>query len=148
MPPMQVGEYDLTVTNPDGEVVTLRRALLVRVRPSQAIRCDPVTVYFEFDRDTVTAQGRDALDTVAPCLAEVQGRVRLEGHTDERGSTDYNLALGQRRADAVHRYLVGQAVPLNRLRTVSYGEERPVDPASNERAWALNRRVEVVVEDR
>lgn len=148
MPALSVGEYDVTVTNPDGETVTLRRALLVRVRPGVASTCDPVTVYFEFDRDSLTAQSRDTLDPVIPCLIDVRGRVRIEGHADERGTTDYNLALGQRRADSVQRYLIGQAVPVSKLRTVSYGEERPADPASNERAWARNRRAEILVEDR
>jgi len=149
LPGLEIGEYDVTVTNPDGESVTLRRGLTVRVQPTGlgAEDCRRATVYFDFDRDTVTTQARATLDPLVPCLQQVRGRIRLEGHTDERGTTDYNLALGQRRADAVHRYLVGQTVPIARLRTVSFGEERPADPASNERAWAKNRRVELVVED-
>lgn len=148
-PALDAGEYDLTVTNPDGESVTLRRALTVRAQPDfdPAAACQRAVVYFDFDRDALTTEARNVLDPLVPCLQKVRGRVRLEGHTDERGTTEYNLALGQRRSDAVHRYLVGQAVPVNKLRTVSYGKERPADPASGERAWARNRRVDLVVED-
>jgi peptidoglycan-associated lipoprotein len=70
-------------------------------------------------------------------------RLRLEGHTDERGGTEYNLALGQRRADGVRRTMVQAGVPEMVLEAVSLGEEMPVDPAHGESAWALNRRVEL-----
>lgn len=148
LPALDEGEYDVTVTNPGGESVTLRRGLTVRTQPGAgAEACRRATVYFEFDSDALSASSRAILDPLVPCLQQVRGRVVLEGHADERGTTDYNLALGQRRADAVHRYLVGQTVPLTRLRTVSYGEERPLDRGSSEASWARNRRVELVVED-
>jgi peptidoglycan-associated lipoprotein len=148
-PALDAGEYDVTVTNPDGESVTLRRALTVRTQSGidATAACQRAVVYFDFDRDALTSEARGVLDPLVPCLQQVRGRVRLEGHTDERGTTEYNLALGQRRADSVHRYLIGQAVPVNKLRTVSYGKERPADPSSTERGWARNRRVEIVVED-
>ena len=72
-------------------------------------------------------------------------RITVEGHTDERGTTSYNLALGERRASSVERYLVGRGVPASRLDTVSYGEERPVDKGSDEVAFSKNRRVDIHV---
>jgi peptidoglycan-associated lipoprotein len=71
-------------------------------------------------------------------------RIRLEGHTDERGSREYNIGLGERRALSVRRYLLLQGVSSDQLTTVSYGEERPAVLGSNEQAWAQNRRVELV----
>jgi peptidoglycan-associated lipoprotein len=70
--------------------------------------------------------------------------VRLAGNTDERGTREYNLALGQQRADMVARFLTAEGVRPNQIETVSYGEERPADPGHNEGAWALNRRVVIV----
>ena len=71
----------------------------------------------------------------------------IEGHCDERGTRDYNLALGERRAHATKDYLVSLGVSADRLSTVSYGKERPIDPASNEDAWAKNRRAVTVTID-
>lgn len=105
-------------------------------------------ISFAFDSTSMVGESSSALQANAKILQDYPGvRVEVQGHADERGTTDYNLALGQRRADAVHGYLVGQAVPRTVLRTVSYGEERPADPSSGERAWARNRRVEILVED-
>jgi len=146
VPPLPVGSYDVTVTNPDGESVTLRRALTVRVKPN-VIDCSRLTVSFGFDEDTLSREARSQIDPLIPCYTDVQGRIRIEGHADERGTVDYNLALGQRRADAVHSYLSGSGVPVRSMRTVSYGEERPVDRSHTEAAWAANRRVEILVED-
>jgi peptidoglycan-associated lipoprotein len=140
------GDYDVTVTNPDGEVVTLRRGLSVRSALDDVGKCALSTIYFDFDQDSLTTQVRTAIDALVPCLQEVRGRIVLEGHADERGTTEYNLALGQRRADSVQRYLQTQGIAASKMRTVTYGEERPVDRGSNERAWALNRRVEIKVE--
>jgi len=71
--------------------------------------------------------------------------LRIEGHCDERGTIEYNLALGERRANSVKNYLVNYGIDPNRLTTISYGEERPKDPRHNEEAWAKNRRVEFVI---
>ena len=72
------------------------------------------------------------------------GRIQIEGHCDERGTVDYNLALGQRRSDSVKQYLVGAGVASSRVSTTTYGEERPVDRSHNETAWAKNRRAELI----
>lgn len=147
VPALPAGRYDLTVTNPDGEEVTLTRALTVAVKQDDLERCRELTLYFGFDDDDLESESRDALDRNVSCYNAASGRIRVEGHADERGTIDYNLALGQRRADAVQRYLISQTVPVTRLRTVSYGEERPADLGHSEASWAKNRRAVVVLED-
>jgi peptidoglycan-associated lipoprotein len=103
-------------------------------------------VFFEFDSAELNADGRSALDANATILGEYPDiRVEVQGHADERGTTEYNLALGQKRADAVVRYLLSRNVSTSRVKSVSYGEERPSDGRSVEAAWSSNRRAEFVV---
>ncbi|MEE4361591.1 MAG: peptidoglycan-associated lipoprotein Pal [Pseudomonadales bacterium] len=101
--------------------------------------------YFEFDRTELTPQARTLLAEHADYL-RTHGAVRIviQGHADERGTREYNLALGERRAAAVSDYLQSLGVSSSQLSLVSYGEERPVDPRSTEAAWAKNRRAELV----
>ncbi len=100
--------------------------------------------YFEFDRSDLSAEAREALVYHANRLMENSSlRYRLEGHADERGTREYNLALGERRAQAVERYLQVQGVSSNQLEIISFGEEQPVDPGTSEAAYARNRRVEI-----
>jgi peptidoglycan-associated lipoprotein len=102
-------------------------------------------IYFDFDQDTVKDEYRDLVRSHAEYLRERPDlEVRLEGHTDERGSREYNIGLGDRRARAVRQMLVLYGVSEDQIRTVSYGEERPAVDESNESAWAENRRVEIV----
>lgn len=102
-----------------------------------------VTVFFGFNEATLTDEARTALNNNAEYLRNHEGqRIQIEGHCDSRGSTEYNLALGERRAMAVRKYLVKLGVNPTRLEIISYGEERPVDPAQNEDAWSQNRRAE------
>ena len=102
-----------------------------------------VTVYFGFNEANLTDESRTALNNNAEYLRNHEGqRIQIEGHCDSRGSTEYNLALGERRAMAVRKYLVKLGVNPTRLEIISYGEERPVDPAQNEEAWSQNRRAE------
>ncbi len=101
------------------------------------------TVYFEYDSADIREDARSALRQNADKLnAGNLGAVTVEGHCDERGSTEYNLALGERRANAVKRYLVDLGVPGNNLRTVSFGEERPAVQGHDESAWRYNRRAD------
>lgn len=101
--------------------------------------------YFEFDRSELRPEARTQLSQHARYLRDNSGsRVVIYGHTDERGTREYNLALGERRAAAVRSYLQSLGVANRQMSVVSYGEERPVDPRSNEQAWALNRRAELV----
>lgn len=100
--------------------------------------------YFEFDRADLSQEAREALVYHATRLmANPSLRYRLEGHADERGTREYNLALGERRAQAVERYLQVQGVSANQLDVISFGEEMPVDPGTTEAAYARNRRVEI-----
>jgi peptidoglycan-associated lipoprotein len=106
-------------------------------------------VYFHFDRDELTPEARERLAADARFLREnPQFLLTLEGHCDERGTTEYNLALGDRRAAAVRSYLGSLGVPPDRLQGVSYGEERPVCSESDESCWRLNRRAHPMVTGR
>ena len=99
--------------------------------------------YFDFDQYDLTLKSRNALDAQASYLRNNSTKIRLEGHADERGSREYNLALGESRAKAVADYLVIKGISRSRIDLVSYGEERPVSLDSNESAYKLNRRVEL-----
>jgi peptidoglycan-associated lipoprotein len=99
------------------------------------------TVHFEFDQYNVPESDKTVLGRQAAWLAKYPAvRVTVEGHCDERGTREYNLALGARRANAVKEYLVSQGVSTARVETVSYGKERPICTESNEACWAQNRR--------
>ncbi len=100
-------------------------------------------VYFAFDSSTLTPVSRDILDAHIALAKSGNGDIRLEGHTDERGTREYNIALGERRAKAVRGYMSANGVASYRVETVSYGEERPVAYGSGESNWSQNRRVEI-----
>ncbi len=103
-------------------------------------------IYFGFDQYALTEEARATLKKHADWLRANRGyAMRIEGHCDERGTNEYNLALGQRRADATKKYLVGLGADARRLSTVSYGEEKPLDPGHDEAAWAKNRRAQFAV---
>ncbi len=98
-------------------------------------------VFFGFDRFDLTPEARDVLEQQSEWLKRFPDiTVSVAGHTDERGTREYNLALGERRANSVKNYLVALGIEPNRIRTVSYGKEQPVDPRSAEDAWSKNRR--------
>ena len=100
-------------------------------------------IHFDFDQSDLRDDARAALDAKVPVLlANPDVNIRVAGHADERGSTEYNLALGQRRAAMAKRYLTERGVPEGRIETVSFGEERPVADGHDESAWAENRRDE------
>ena len=102
-------------------------------------------VYFDFDSSEIKGAATDLVAAHAKYLATHSGtRVRLEGHTDERGSREYNIGLGERRAQAVRRALLLQGATDAQITTVSYGAERPAVTGHDEAAWAKNRRVEIV----
>jgi peptidoglycan-associated lipoprotein len=105
---------------------------------------DKTVVYFEFDRAELTEEGKMILMAHAQYLAaNAQASVKLAGHCDERGTVEYNLALGERRAESAKRYMIVQGANPSQLDTVSFGEERPAVAGSDESAWSQNRRVEV-----
>jgi peptidoglycan-associated lipoprotein len=99
--------------------------------------------YFEFDSAALTRQAIAALDAHIAVLQRTDRNVRLEGHTDERGTREYNIALGERRANSVRDYMVANGIGSYRIESVSYGEERPVAYGSSESSWSQNRRVEL-----
>ncbi len=131
------------------------------LRPEPAVSEDPMLsrsvdelnresplrpAFFDYDSAELTADARAALDADADALKRYPSWVvTIEGHCDDRGTAEYNLALGERRAVAAQSYLVSLGVSSARLRTVSYGKEFPFDPGSNEAAWAKNRRAHFVI---
>ncbi len=101
--------------------------------------------YFDYDQAIVKRGGHEELNKHARVLSgDRYLRVRLEGHADERGTREYNLALGERRANAIRAYLVAQGASRSQIEVISYGEEKPMNAGHSESAWAQNRRVEVV----
>jgi peptidoglycan-associated lipoprotein len=101
------------------------------------------TIYFEFDQATLTDTAKDTLVRNAEWLrSNANARVQVEGNADERGTNEYNLALGERRATAVKGYLTSLGIDTSRLVVISYGEERPADSGQGEDSWAKNRRVD------
>jgi peptidoglycan-associated lipoprotein len=103
------------------------------------------SVYFDYDSNVVKDEFRNLVQAHTKYLIDNKNaRVRLEGSTDERGSREYNLALGQRRADAVKKIMVVLGVPEARLETISFGEEKPNAPGHDESAWSQNRRTDIV----
>ena len=103
-------------------------------------------IYFDFDSFVLSTQARDSLSRDAKLLLKYgSAKVQIEGHCDERGSDEYNLALGEKRAKAAMSYLVTLGVPSSQLSFISYGKEKPADPGHDEAAWAKNRRDEFVV---
>ena len=144
VPGLPVGRYDITAINPDGKRSTQYGGLTVNSGGNTSGKtCAPLTVYFALDSSSITADARSSIDIWVNCVRDAEMQVRIEGHSDERGTTEYNLALGQRRADAVVRYLSGLGLPKGRINPVSYGEEKPTTTGSSEDSWARNRRAEL-----
>ena len=102
-------------------------------------------IFFDFDRSDLRPEARTTLQQKSEILRQYPDiRVRIEGNADERGTVEYNLALGERRADAARTYLIDLGIDPDRLTTISYGEERPLDEGHNEAAWQQNRRDEFI----
>jgi len=102
-------------------------------------------IHFDFDQADIKPEDQASLDQKAALLkANPQLTIQIAGNCDNRGSVEYNLALGNRRAAAAQRYLINKGVPASQITIVSYGEERPVDPANTEAAWAMNRNAQFV----
>lgn len=104
------------------------------------------TVHFEFDTFSLTEETRETLKDNAQWLKDHKNiKVQVEGHCDSRGTQEYNLALGQKRSEAVRKYLADLGVGVKRLSTLSYGEEKPIDSEETEEAWTKNRRAQFVI---
>ena len=149
IPGLAVGTYDLRVANPDGAQATLREALSVSEESTPAaiaaLSCGSFRVSFDLDQASLNEGAKAELERHAVCFEYFRGPARVEGHCDERGTTDYNLALGERRAAAVRSWLIARGVVDTRIRTVSFGEEQPLDSRHDEAALAANRRAEISV---
>jgi peptidoglycan-associated lipoprotein len=103
-------------------------------------------IFFEYDSSDISTEAKETLDANAVALKKYSSwTITIEGHSDERGSAEYNLALGERRAVAARAYLVSLGIPGDRLRTVSYGKEFPFDPGHDDTAWSKNRRAHFVI---
>ena len=102
-------------------------------------------IHFDFDKADIRSDAQETMNADAGRIREHGSlKVRIEGHCDERGTVEYNLALGDRRARAARDYLVSVGIPAQRLRTISFGKERPLDPGHTESAWSVNRRAEFI----
>ena len=105
-------------------------------------------IYFDTDQYDIRADAQPTLSAQAQWLNRYPAvRVRIEGNADERGTREYNLALGARRANAVREFLVGQGVSGSRIESLSYGKERPIDPGTGDEAWAKNRNARTAITD-
>jgi len=107
-----------------------------------APECSVDTIYFEFDSYSLSDSSRSTLESNATCVKEKGSMVRLQGHADERGTEEYNLALGEKRADSVRKFMKQLGVSDSKMKVISYGEERPASSGSDEASWQQNRRVE------
>lgn len=130
------------------EAEAAARAAAAAQQQAEVVEPEPEVVletvfYFDFDESVLKPSARDELTKHAMQLKEMPRQVRIEGHTDERGSREYNMALGERRANAVRDFLVLQGVSAASIEVVSYGEERPAAMGSSESSWSQNRRAEV-----
>jgi peptidoglycan-associated lipoprotein len=130
VPPMPIDEDEIGARSLDD---------LNRDSPLQAI-------FYAYDASEITPDGQAALQANAALLRRYPSwQITIEGHCDERGTAEYNLALGERRALSARNYLISLGIPADRLRTVSYGKEFPFDPGHDESAWAKNRRAHFVI---
>ena len=138
--PADTGDAGASTTTP----YEAPAAAATEVQEAKAAMPNVRTIYFAFDSSEISGDGQQLVDGWAAYLAANSGaRVRLEGHCDERGTREYNVGLGERRANAVLRALASRGVSERQVTVSSYGEERPVASGHDESAWQQNRRVEV-----
>jgi peptidoglycan-associated lipoprotein len=132
----------LTDTSPAMEGATAKPAAPVPVWPFVNDTEEPYgLVYFDYDKFDLTPEAKNTLAKLVPILKNFPDKkVLIEGHCDERGTVEYNLALGERRAYSVKTYLIQAGIQPERLQTISYGKEKPCDPGHTEEAWSKNRR--------
>lgn len=133
---------------PDAPVMVQEKAAAKPAAPEyvQQMAANFSRVYFDYDASVLNAESKAALTANAEIMQKFADlKLEVQGHADERGTTDYNLALGQKRADSVVTYLRGMGVSSARVKVVSYGEERPSASGTSETAYAQNRRAEFVI---
>lgn len=145
----------VVVSEPIKPVETPARAAETRVAAAEAAAGMAATeekssifqdILFDFDKSFIREDAKPTLAKVAGYMKRNAGaKLSIEGHCDERGTAEYNMALGDRRADSARKYLVSLGVPAGALSTISFGKEKPLDPGHNEDAWAKNRRAHFVL---
>lgn len=150
-PPPDVGGStpNGTVLSPNGNLPVPPGGLVdtdpLRRKPAGTVN-ELRTIHFDYDSDQISPEARAALDSNAQYLKANPGlQIQIEGHADERGTTEYNVALGERRAKSVKAYLMAKGIEGDRLHPTSYGKERPLDPSHSEAAYAKNRRAQFLV---
>lgn len=144
----RAAEEEARIRAAEAEALRLaeEEARMAREAAERAMNLITERIHFGYDQFNITPEAEAILRDKAEVLrANGEVRLRIEGHADERGSNEYNLALGMRRATAARQFLTGYGLQGARFEVVSFGEERPLDPRSNETAWTLNRRAEFVV---
>lgn len=153
VPSLAAGVYDVTVMLPDTTEATLPAGLSVRggdagggLGGAAIDQCRKVVLYFDTNSAGLTPESRSLLQGLVPCFNSFQVPLQVQGHADERDTTDFNLALGQRRAQSVAAALAELGVSRQRLVVTSFGEERPAERGSDEVSYSKNRRVEILVE--
>lgn len=145
--PLDSGLYDVVVSNPSGGRHTLYEGLQVGSLAGDEVQtCEDIVVYFDLNKDRLTVESEQKILAQSECWLKTGVPLVVEGHCDERGTTEYNIALGQRRADAVQRYLLTQGITSGNMRTVSHGEERPAVSGQSESAYQQNRRAEIHIQ--
>ncbi|MBZ5697925.1 MAG: peptidoglycan-associated lipoprotein Pal [Acidobacteriia bacterium] len=148
--------YTITATGPGGTADSSVHISVTAPPPPAPVTHEPSLqelfdkevkdAFFDFDKADIRADARDALSQTGQFLRSYpQLKVVIEGHCDERGSTEYNLALGDRRAASAKQFLVSLGIPADRMETVSYGKERPFCSASTEECWQQNRRAHIIM---
>jgi len=151
-----MGSGDIAALEPIGPGGTMDGTVIGEgegIPPTEQMRQEPLgtipalpTIYFPFDSDVLRPSEKEVLDKSAEWLkGRPSAKVQIEGHCDERGTPEYNLHLGQRRADKVREYLASKGVAPDRVMTISYGEERPIDGGHSEQSYAMNRRAQFLV---
>lgn len=134
-----------TLHSPGPQQAAIKEEAKKKITPkdSVSLKVGLQSIFFDFDQAVIREDQKEVmLQNAQWLMANPQIRIRIEGNCDERGTAEYNLALGQRRADAAKEFLEGLGISSKRMQTISYGFERPLDPGHNEEAWAKNRRVD------
>jgi peptidoglycan-associated lipoprotein len=140
-------EVEESAAPPPSEFDDARATAKPKSPPPKPQTLNVAPVYFDFDKSDIRPDARPTLKTAHSVLTESGLNVVIEGHCDNRGTEEYNLALGERRAASVRRYLANLGVQMSQMTIVSYGELRPVAQGNTEAAWALNRRAEFTLAD-
>lgn len=129
----------------DGDCGATDLCVANQCKPVELADCSGLKVQFGYDSTDIVSEDQRSLERVARCVkAKPEIKVTIEGNADERGTTEYNIALGQRRAQSIEQYLKRLGAPSERLKSISYGEEKPECTESNEECWAKNRRASLL----